>query len=61
MIEMAEVTEVTLIVGLALLSVVGGAVWLTIWRSRVESRLEKIPVETERSVRAVRRHPECDG
>jgi hypothetical protein len=58
---MIEMAEVTLIVGLAVLSVVGCAAWLTIWRSRVESRLEKIPVETERSVRAVRRHPGCAG
>jgi hypothetical protein len=58
---MIEMAEVTLIVGLALLSVVGAAAWFTIWHSRVESRFEKIPVETERSVRDARHHPERDG
>jgi len=51
--------EVTLIAGFAALVVAGFVTWYTIWH-RVVSRFEKVPVETERSVRVVRRDAEWD-
>jgi len=52
--------EVTLIAGFAALVVAGFVTWYTIWHRRVVSRFEKVPVETERSVRVVRRDAEWD-
>lgn len=55
--------EVTLIGGLAALFVVGSGfvTWYAIWHRRVESSFEKVPVETRRSVRVLRRDAEWEG
>ncbi len=53
-------TELTLIVGCGALFVTGFVTCYTIWRRRIESRFQRVPVATGRSTHVQRRGADLD-